>query len=164
MLLAWLLFLKDCDLFELTSLNSVFWSGFLYLPRSLYCPFAQNIPCVVFWSLLSQLLLEGDPLPHKSLPTLYKCEKAAYFVTHWSRGHAVFIEDLFSVSELCYWSCFPVPALGTGAAVGLLSQWFRAHPGLGLWSRRHLMVFPCLGESLVFVLNLTVKHRVKLDN
>lgn len=106
LLLAWLLFLKDCDLFELTSLSSVFWSDFLYLPRSLYCPFAQNISCVVFWALLSQLLLEGDPLPHKSLPTLYKCEKTASCVTHWSLGHTVFIENLFNVSGMCYWSCF----------------------------------------------------------
>lgn len=102
LLLAWLLFLKDCDLFELTSLSSVFWSDVLYLPGSLCCPFAQSIPCVVFWALLSQLLLGGDPLPHKSLPTLYKCEKAASCVTNWSLGHTVFIENLFNVSGMCY--------------------------------------------------------------
>lgn len=95
-----------CDLFELTSLSFVFWSDFLYLPRSLCCSLCSEHPVCGLLGFTVPAFLDGDPLPHKSLPTLYKCEKTASCVTHWSLGHTFFIEKLFNVSGMCYWSCF----------------------------------------------------------
>lgn len=70
-----------------------------------YCRPLLRTYCVVVWALLSQLLLEGDPLLHKSASTLAKCDKAAFIAA--LTGYICYRRPWgsLSVSWIDYWSC-----------------------------------------------------------
>lgn len=161
---AWLLFLKDYDLFELTSLNCVSWSDFLYLLRNFYCHPLLRTYCVVFWALLSQLLLGGDPLLHKSFSTSCKHDKAVLIASFFG---SLGVPSLLGVSSMCLeyiidfvfflWLHWGQELHLNCWASGLELRHLTCETG------RHLVFFSCLGKSEVVILNLTVKHRVKFN-